>query len=262
MDLLNALWLSIIEGLTEYIPVSSTGHLILLSEALGLSGEKVKTFEVFIQLGAILAVVVLYPRRFTGLLDFSGGTEGFRGLGGLLRLGVACIPALIIGFLLRDFIKAELFNSTSVGLALITWAVVMVAVEMYKRAFTVQRLEQISLKHALWIGVFQCFSLWPGVSRSGATIVGAMLLGAERRVAAEFSFLVAVPIMTAAVLYDLYKSWTHLDASDATVFTFGFLVAFIVAVAAIKFFIALLNRVSLLPFAVYRVLLGIGVLFV
>ena len=263
MNIYQAFYHGIIEGLTEYIPVSSTAHLILLSELLGVKSDKSDLFDIFIQLGAILAVVLLYHKRFRALLDFSttSGKASFKGWHGILRLGLACLPTFILGFLFHKKIKAALFAPTPIAVALIVGGVAMLLVERRRRQASVGTLEQLSLRDAALIGLFQCFSLWPGISRAGATIVGAILLGAERKVAAEFSFLVAVPVLFAAVAFDMLKNFSLLDSSDLMAFTVGFVVSFLTAVAAIKFFIGLLARYTLKPFAIYRIALGIIVLF-
>lgn len=261
----DAILLGIVEGLTEFIPVSSTGHLILFGNALGFKGNTAASFEIFIQLGAILAVVVLYFKDFQGLLDFRGigdTAHSFSGLHGLLKLFLACLPAFVLGALAHDFIKEKLFSSFSVAIALIAGGLIMLMIESGNKTAQQQttQLANISPMQALKVGFFQCISLWPGISRSGATIVGGMLCGLERKLAAQFSFLVAVPVMSAAVLYDLLKSSAVLTREDMLVFATGFVVSFVTALFAIKFFISLLNRMTLKPFAYYRIALGILVL--
>lgn len=260
LSLPTALILAVVEGLTEFLPISSTGHMILVGRVLGLAGERASTFEIFIQLGAILAVVVVYWSRFAELVDVRCSQRGFKGKQGLARLVVASLPAFVLGYLLHRTIKAHLFNPWGVALALFSGGIVMILVERRCTQPNTLALDAITMRQAFLIGCFQCFSLWPGMSRSAATIVGGMLLGLERRVAAEFSFLVAVPVMFAATGYDLLKSRAFLSASDIPVFVVGFLVAFVVAVAAIKFFLALLQRWTLTPFAIYRIILGAALL--
>lgn len=257
-DLVKAFVLGVVEGLTEFIPVSSTGHLILFGDVLQFHGAKAATFEIFIQLGAIMAVVVLYWPRFRALLDFTAqaGSADFKGLDGLSKLFVACLPAFVLGYLAHDYIKEQLFSVLPVSIALLFGGVVMILVERRTREAHVQALEQISLLQCLGIGIFQCLALWPGVSRSGSTIVGGLLLGLERKVAAEFSFLLAVPVMFAATLYDLWKNSSVLGYEDVSVFAVGFLVSFVVAVFAIKFFLRMLERFTLAPFGYYRVVVG------
>ncbi|MBX7138505.1 MAG: undecaprenyl-diphosphate phosphatase [Oligoflexia bacterium] len=262
MDHLQAVLLGIIEGLTEFIPVSSTGHLIILGNLLGIDEQAAPTFEIFIQLGAILAVVALYFKRFKGLLDFSQpSAPSFSGWAGLLRLGAACLPVFLIGALTHHWIKAHLFFPGSVAAALILGGVVMLWVENRSAlSITTAKIEQLTLQQALLIGIFQILALWPGVSRSGATIIGAMLLGVGRSAAAEFSFLVAVPVMAAATLFDLLKSWSAIPSEQLVSFGIGFLVAFLTALVALRVFIGLVSRYSMRPFGWYRIGLGVLVL--
>jgi len=263
--LLSSIFLGIVEGVTEYIPVSSTGHLILFGTAIGFDAGGEGAFEVFIQLGAILAVLVLYTGRFTGLLDFSGGYQlreerGFTGLQGLTKLGLACLPAFVLGFLFHEFIKSHLFSPLPVAAALIFGGIVMVFIDRIVRAQRIETLEDISYARSFGIGLFQCFALWPGMSRSGSTIVGGMILGLDKKIAAEFSFLVAVPVMFAAVTYDMWKNFGLLSADDIMPFAVGFLVSFITAVVSIKFLMEILKRYSLAPIGYYRIVVGILVL--
>lgn len=255
-NLLIALVLGIVEGLTEFIPVSSTGHLILAGHFLGFTGERAETFEVVIQLGAIMAVVVLYWQRFKGLI-WPKPYVRFAGSRGLWLLALTTAPACILGLLLHGFIKEFLFGSTlSVLLALVVGAICMLGVSsMRKRPFCVS-LDELTPKMALGIGIFQCLALWPGFSRSAATIMGGILLGVKRGVAAEYSFIAAVPIMIAATGYDLLKSWQLFTGADLPFFCVGMVVAFISALLAIRTFVALLAHVTLAPFAIYRLILA------
>ena len=270
MDIFQAIILGVVEGLTEFIPVSSTGHLIIAGHFLGLVGEKAATFEVFIQLGAILAVVFLYKDRFLGLISLKK-TNNFSGINGLLLLGLTTLPALVFGALAHSYIKRNLFNMTTVALGLGIGGVIMLLIERQyarQRATTVPRegIDHLSFKDALAIGFFQSLALWPGVSRSGATIVGGIILGIHRKTAAEYSFLAAVPLMCAAVIFDLIKSVRDagsgalLSASDAPVFAIGFIVAFFSALLAIRYFIRLLGQVSLRPFGWYRIAVAVFIL--
>ena len=186
---MQAVWLGVIEGLTEFLPVSSTGHLILFERVLQSSIKNSETFEIFIQLGAILAVALLYWKRFRLLVDFSSPNllAGFSGWAGLFKLAAACAPAFILGAGLHESIKATLFKPFPVGVALITGAVLMFIVESNGKPKPIESVEQLSLWHCFGIGVFQCLALWPGMSRSGSTIIGAMLLGVARPAAADFS---------------------------------------------------------------------------
>ncbi len=252
-----AVVMGIVEGLTEYLPVSSTGHLIVAGTLLGLEGEKSKTFEIFIQLGAILAVVFYYWRRFLGLLDFrASGEDRFAGLRGCLLLGVTTAPVLVMGYLSHDYLKAHLFGPLTVAWALGVGGVAILAVERWRPPSDTDGLDRIGWGQALGIGLFQCLALWPGVSRAAATIVGGMLARLDRRTAAEYSFFAAVPALTAATIYDLYKSRDLLGAGDVPFFAVGFLVSFVAAWFAVAGFLRLLQRGSLRPFAWYRILIA------
>ncbi len=261
-DFWTAILLGLVEGLTEFIPVSSTGHLILFGDAIGFSGERAKAFDVFIQLGAILAVVVLYFRTFLGLLRFGEPETGMSGVLGCFKLFLACLPALVLGALLHKFIKAHLFAPVPVAIALILGGVVLVVIERLTKPKLIGGVDAISPRQALLVGLFQCLALWPGMSRSGSTIVGGMLLGIPRGVAAEFSFLVAVPVMCAAVGFDLLKSAHALQTSDIPLFATGFVVSFLSALLAIRIFIDVLRKYSLAAFGWYRIVLGIVVLWI
>jgi len=262
MDILIALTLGLIEGLTEFLPVSSTGHLILAGHFFDFTGPKAATFEIVIQLGAILSVVVLYRRRFIVLIPGrTGPRPAFSGWRGLWLLFVTSLPAAVLGLLVHDFIKARLFNPQTVAWALGAGAVAMILVEFRKTAARAVEIDQLTPAQALGIGMFQCFSLWPGFSRSAATIMGGMVLGADRRVAAEYSFLAAVPIMVAATGFDLYNCLDLLSAADLPFFAAGFAASFISALLAVKIFIRLVGRMSLRPFAYYRLVLAPLVLY-
>lgn len=255
-DLWVAVILGIVEGLTEFIPVSSTGHLIVVGKMLGFYGEKAACFEVFIQLGAILAVVMLYWRRFVALiptnLNFRSEFSGFSGFRGIFLLALTTFPALVLGALTHSYIKHYLFGPITVALALALGGLGILAAEKYKPEAKVRSLDDIDWKIALSVGLFQCLSLWPGVSRAGGTIIGGLLSGMDRKSATEYSFLAAVPVMIAAVSYDLYKSWSLLKWDDISFFAVGFVVSFISAALAIKTFIAAVQRWSLAPYAWYR----------
>ena len=250
-----AIVLGIVEGLTEFIPVSSTGHLIVAGRLLGFEGPTASTFEIFIQLGAILAIVVVERHRFVGLLK-PGQPVGFAGRRGCLLLAVTSAPILVLGFLLHGVIKEKLFSPTTVAVALLLGGVGILLAERFRPAPDTTSVDQLTLRQAIVIGLFQCLALWPGVSRAAATIVGGLLLGLERRTAASYSFLAAVPVMFAATLYDLLKSWSILDRSDLPGFAVGFVVAFFSAWAAVRWFLALLGRSSLRPFAWYRIVVA------
>ncbi len=272
MDIFQAIILGVVEGLTEFIPVSSTGHLIISGHFLGLTGEKAATFEVFIQLGAILAVVFLYKDRFLGLISLNK-TDNFSGMNGLLLLGLTTMPALFFGALAHSYIKQHLFNMTTVALGLGVGGIIMLLIERKKTGQAQgaphprDGIDNLNWKDALSIGFFQSLALWPGVSRSGATMVGGMILGINRKTSAEYSFLAAVPLMCAAVIFDLIKSVSDtggaplLQISDAPVFAIGFIVAFFTAILAIRYFIGLLGQVTLRPFGWYRIAMAVFILW-
>lgn len=252
-----AIILGIVEGLTEFLPVSSTGHLIITGYLLDFTGPKAETFEIVIQLGAILAVVALYRDRFLGLLA-PDPKRKFSGMYGLWLLFLTSLPASVVGLLAHGYIKEHLFSPTTVAVALAAGAVLIFVVEGMNKRADVESLDEITPKLALGIGLFQCLALWPGFSRSASTIMGGMLLGARRTVAAEYSFIAAVPIMFAATGYDFLKNHSLFERGDMLFLLLGFLVSFIAAWIAVKGFIILLGRLTLRPFAVYR--LGLAVL--
>lgn len=266
-----AIIIAILEGLTEFIPVSSTGHMILASHALGFTGPKVDTFMVFIQLGAILAVVGLYRERFLGLIPGRAAPATaaaslsaaavpvearFAGWRGLSLLALTTFPALVAGKLAHDYIKQHLFSPLTVAAGLAIGGVALIVVERLVRRPTRSGLDSLGPREALLIGCFQCLSLWPGVSRAGATIVGGMLIGLDRKTTAEYSFLAAVPVMLAAVSYDLYKSREFLSVSDVPLFALGFVVALASAWFAIRFFIKFLANHTMAGFGWYRIALA------
>lgn len=257
-NIVSAAILGIVEGLTEFLPVSSTGHLILAGHLLGFTGPKADSFEVIIQLGAILAVVVMYRERFFGLLR-ANPYRRFSGRRGVILLGLTCLPAALVGFFAHKAIKTYLFGPITVALALAGGAVAILAVEAMRRRVRYETLDDVSPALALGVGLFQCLSLWPGFSRSAATIMGGMLCGAKRSLAAEYSFIAAVPIMCVATAYDFYKTWRLYEASDLVVLAVGFVVSFFAAWAAVRAFIVLMGRTTLRPFAWYRLVLAAAV---
>jgi undecaprenyl-diphosphatase len=250
-----AIILGIVEGLTEFLPISSTGHLIIAGHLLNFTGPKADTFEIVIQLGAILAVVVLYWDRFVGLV-FPDKERKFSGVYGLWLLFLTSLPASVLGLLTHHYIKAYLFSPFTVAIALAVGALLIFVVEAKDFQKTTLTLDEITPKTAFGIGLFQCLALWPGFSRSASTIMGGMILGAKRTVAAEYSFIAAVPIMFAATGYDFLKNYALFQADDLIFLLIGFLVSFIAAWLAVKGFIVLLGRLTLRPFAVYRIVLA------
>jgi undecaprenyl-diphosphatase len=252
--------LGIVEGLTEFIPVSSTGHLIVAGHLLGFEGPKAATFEVFIQLGAILAVVFLFKSQFLRLCMFraSGGFAGYRGI---ILLGLTTIPALLLGAAAHRLIKTYLFTPASVALGLGIGGVGILVIERWLPRVKKSGLDGLNYKDAAVVGFSQCLALWPGMSRSACTIVGGMAVGIERETAAQYSFLAAVPIMCAATVFDLYKSLPILQGSDLPTFGIGFVVSFMAAWLAIKFFLRYLGSHTLKPFGWYRIIVALGILW-
>lgn len=255
MQILIAILLGIVEGLTEFLPISSTGHLILIGDMVGFTGDKASTFQIFIQLGAILAVVWLYHQRFAGLLQLRHN-NGLRGKRGLLMLGLTTLPALLAGFLLHDFIKDNLFQPRTVAIGLAVGGVIMIIFERFKHKAGTISLDSITPRQALGVGLFQLFALWPGVSRSASTIIGGVVQGLDRKTAVEYSFLIAVPVMIAATGYDLLKSLDILRAADIPLFASGFIAAFAAATFAVKYFVEFVKRFGFTVFGWYRIALA------
>ncbi|WP_123040499.1 undecaprenyl-diphosphate phosphatase [Cohnella candidum] len=258
--IVTAIIQGIIEGLTEFLPVSSTGHLILSGDLMSFKGDKADTFEVFIQLGAILAIVVLYWRKYLSLLGIVKNEVSQEANGHSLNLGhiiVACLPAMAMGLVLNKVIKNYLFSPYTVLIGLVVGGVFMIYAERNAKPAKAQSMDGLSYRQALQIGLFQCLALWPGFSRSGATIAGGLLIGASYRAATNFSFLIAVPMMVAASGFDMLKSYKTLTASDMGYFAVGFVIAFIVALLAVVSFMKLLEKLKLSSFAYYRFVLAI-----
>ncbi|QKJ88724.1 Undecaprenyl-diphosphatase [Paramixta manurensis] len=267
---IHQLWvaaiLGIVEGLTEFLPVSSTGHMIIVGHLLGFEGDTAETFEVVIQLGSILAVVVMFWRRLFGLIGIHFGEVKHEGVGSghltLIHILLGMVPAVVVGLVFHDQIKT-LFNPINVMYALVVGGVLLIAAEMLKpKQPKAVGIDDISYRQAFIIGCFQCLALWPGFSRSGATISGGMLMGVSRYAASEFSFILAVPMMIGATGLDLYKSIGFLTMADLPLFGVGFITAFIVALIAIKFFLHIIKRISFIPFAIYRFIVAAAVYLV
>ena len=257
--LVIAVILGLVEGATEFIPVSSTGHLILAGEWLGFTDDRAKTFEVFIQLGAICAIVWIYREllwRTVRGLAVEPASRRFAA-----NLIVAFLPAAIAGFLFHDLIKDALFNPRTVAVALVLGGIVMLVIERRPpRPDPVDDSRTMPVRLALGVGLAQMLALVPGVSRSGATIMGGYALGLSRAAATEFSFFLAIPVMFAATLYDLLKSRDVLSAADAPMFATGFVVAFVSALVVVRALLAFVRRSSFVPFAWYRIVLGLALL--
>jgi undecaprenyl-diphosphatase len=264
-DWLAAIILGLVEGITEFIPVSSTGHLVIAGHLIGFEGDRASTFEIFIQLGAILAVVFLYFDLFLKLIPRRlevKEEQGFSGLRGLLLLAVTTIPAVFLGGLSHSTIKNDLFTPGTVAIGLAVGGVAILLVEPRLPAVKRIGLDSLTWRDAFIIGLFQCLALWPGMSRSAMTILGAMIIGIERKTAAEYSFFAAVPALVAATGYDLLKSRDLLQTSDILIFGIGFVVAFISAWFAVKVFIRLVSTHRLAPFGWYRLVVAAAVLLV
>jgi len=258
---LSALLLGAVEGLTEFLPISSTGHLIIVSHLMGLTDEKDKVFAIAIQLGAILAVVWEYRARFAAMLMGLGSDPVQRRFA--FNLAVAFVPAAVTGLLFHKQIKAVLFNPVSVAVALVLGAFVIFAVERWYTRRGVARVaavDEMTWKDALKVGIAQCFSLIPGTSRSGATIMGGMIVGLSRAAATQFSFFLAVPIMIAATGYSLWSSRSLLTGADMAPFATGFVTAFVFALLAVRTLIRYVANHDFRAFAWYRIALGIVVL--
>lgn len=246
--------LGLVEGATEFIPVSSTGHLIVVSSWLDLVDERAKTFDIFIQLGAILAIVWLYRRRLgRAVLSARQDPKSRRFMGNLL---IASLPAALVGFAAHDWIKAQLFNPTVVAVALIAGGVLILLIEYWAPPSRLGDVNEVPPGTAFGIGLAQVLSLVPGISRSGATIMGGYALGLSRIAATEFSFFLAIPVMLAATLYDLIKSWSALTPADVLMFAVGFTVSFVSAVIIVRAFLAYVSGHSFNAFAWYRIGFG------
>ncbi len=257
--LMQALVLGAVEGLTEFLPVSSTGHLIIVGDLLGFTGERAKTFDIFIQLGSILGVMWHYRVKVLGLVVKLHQPPERRFV---LNLFIAFLPAATLGLLTHKYIKLYLFNPVTVACALILGGFVILVIERWHahRGARIHKIEDMTYTDALKVGVAQTFSLVPGTSRAGATIVGGLLTGLSRTAATEFSFFLAMPTMIAATLYDLYKNLHLLRAEDAVVFGIGFIMAFITALIVVKTFLVFVSRHTFKPFAWYRIVFGALVL--
>ena len=281
MLLLKALLLGIIEGLTEFLPVSSTGHLIIFGDLLNYTDEKSKVFKIVIQFAAILAVCWDYRARLTDRLTQAAGVTGhyarvefkqhglMQALPRFLRedsirfwwnLFVGFLPAAVLGLLFYKIIKAYLFNPMVVASMLILGGLLILYIE--KRAYhpRLNTVEDMRWTDALKVGFAQAMAMIPGTSRSGATIMGGLIFGLSRKTAAEFSFFLAIPTMFAATVYDVYKNWAQFDAADLPVFAVGFVASFFAAMVAVKAFIKYVSNNSFVPFAWYRIVFGLVIL--
>ena len=278
--------LGIVEGLTEFLPVSSTGHLILVGHMLGFEGDLAASAEISIQLGAILAVIAYERQKLMSMIGQAGreqrdvstmiqarGTTPWstvlktswathKNLWFLLGLGLAFLPAAAIGFLTHSWIKNHLFTPQTVAASSILGGFIILAVEARRDQARVHQLEQVSLPSAFWIGIAQCASLFPGMSRSGSTIIGGLLVGLDRKVATEYSFFLALPTLIVATCYQMWKSRDVFQQEDYVALGIGMLVSFVVAWIVIAAFLSFVKRHTLRPFAYYRILMGIVVFYI
>lgn len=250
----GAMLLGVVEGLTEFIPVSSTGHLILLVDLIGFRGPPGKVFEIVIQLGAILAVCWAYRAKLAGVaFGMFDDPDDFRFVQNLL---LAFVPALVIGAVAHRFIKEVLFSPWVVAVALILGGLAILVIERNLPLSRHHAIEKFPPRLAFLIGLCQSVAMIPGISRSGATIMGALMLRVDRKIATEFSFFLAIPTMLAATVYDLYKNWSTLTVDGAGVIAVGFLAAFVCALFVVRSVIAFISRHGFVPFAWYRIGLG------
>ncbi|MDF1999324.1 MULTISPECIES: undecaprenyl-diphosphate phosphatase [Peribacillus] len=269
-EIFVAVILGLVEGLTEFAPVSSTGHMIIVDDlwlnSKELFGSEVaNAFKVVIQLGSILAVVVLFWGRFMDLLGLRKlkGTSAANGQKlNLLQIIVGLLPAGVLGLLFEDYIDDNLFTMKTVIVGLFLGAFLMIAADKFRPKLTAETVDQITYKQAFGVGLIQCLSLWPGFSRSGSTISGGVLLGMSYRAASDFTFIMAVPIMAGASLLKIVKYWDSFTPEVLPFFIAGFISAFIFALLCIRFFLILINKVKLTPFAIYRIVLAVVLLFI
>jgi undecaprenyl-diphosphatase len=268
-EIVVALILGFVEGLTEFAPVSSTGHMIIVDDMWLHSKELfsmpvANTFKVVIQLGSILAVVIVFKDRFINMLHLNRSKKnGAESKLGFSHVIVGIIPAGIIGVLFEDYIDEHLFSINTVVIGLIAGAILMIIADFVQRKGHLKKLDtvdKISYMQALGMGLFQCLGLWPGFSRSGSTMAGGVLLGMSHRAAADFTFIMAVPIMAGASGISLLKNWEHFTMDALPFFIAGFISAFVFALLSIKFFLKLIDKVKLVPFAIYRIVLGLLIL--
>ena len=255
--LLKACLLGLIEGLTEFIPVSSTAHLVLFSYLIEFDSIKNNVFEIAIQAGAILAICIIFRQRIiqTTLQINQKKSQKFS-----LNILLAFLPSVLFGILFHEYIKSYFFSNFSIAIALIIGGIIMIIVERVDRINNITNIDKICYQNSLIIGLCQTLAMIPGVSRSGATIIGGMLFGLDRKTATEFSFFLAIPTITSACLYDVYKNYSQLSFSDIELILIGSIISFISALLVIKWFMKFVSRYSFIGFGFYRIILGILVL--
>ena len=253
MDIFQAIIIGIIEGFTEFLPISSTGHMIVASEFLGIDQDAVtKAYEVIIQFAAIMAVMLIYKEKIT-----------FKKIDLWIKLFIAFLPLAIVGFIFKDQIKA-LFNVETVAWMFIIGGIIFLVLEYFHKEdeSITTTVEEVNFKQAIWVGVSQVFALIPGTSRSGATMVGGLLVGLDRKTSSDFSFLLAIPVMGAVTAYDLLKHYHEFADANLLAFGVGFVVAFVVAYITVKLFLVFIQKFSFVPFGVYRIIFGVVLLMV
>ena len=258
MDWIIASIMGLVEGLTEFLPVSSTGHLIITGHLLGFTGPNAETFEIVIQLGAILAVCWLYRERIIDVILHMWTRERERRFA--INILIAFIPAVIFGLMFHSIIKTYLFNPLTVAGALIVGGIAIIWIERRPQHVQFETIDDIGWREALKVGLAQCLALFPGVSRAGATIMGGIVFGLSRRAATEMSFFLAIPTMLAATVFDVYQNRDILSLDDLPVFTVGFVAAFVFAMLAIKGLLRFISHHSFEAFAWYRIVFGLLVL--
>ena len=263
IEIIKSVIIGIVQGITEWLPISSTGHMILLDEFIKLNVTKsfLDMFLVVIQLGSILAVIYLYFNRLNPFSKGKNEQEKKETFSLWLKVVVGCIPAAVVGFLFDDFIHEKLYSPTTVALTLILYGILFIIVENQKKNYPLNKLNKLNYKTAFLIGIFQVLALIPGTSRSGATIIGASILGASRSVAAEYSFFLAIPVMFGAsgfkFLKYVLKVGMSFSITESLILVFGMLSAFFVSVWAIKFLMNYIKKHDFKAFGYYRIILGI-----
>ncbi|MFS0781673.1 undecaprenyl-diphosphate phosphatase [Bacillus sp. 1P06AnD] len=255
MDIVKAIIMGIVEGLTEFLPISSTGHMILVGHIIHFEGKSASVFEVVIQLGSMLAIAFLYWKRYVSLLNPATLKKDNKRFN-IIHVFLGILPAGLVGVVFHDFIKT-LFSPAYVLTFLILGAFLMIYADKKNKIITAETIDQLTYMQSFKIGLFQIFAVLPGFSRAGSTISGGLLVGANPKTAAEFSFLIALPVMIGATGLDLLKNIDIITGGNIPVFIVGFITAFIVAMLAVVSFLKLLERVSLSAFAYYRILLAV-----
>lgn len=252
-----AVIVGVVEGLTEFIPVSSTGHMIIVGHLLGFTGPLADVFDVFVQLGAILSVIFIYKERFLRFFT-RDGWDASKGLS-VWHVAAGIVPVMAVAFVFYHYIKTYLFSPLTVAVGLVLGGLLLIYAERRtadRQEEPVRDVDKITLKQAAWVGVFQFLSLWPGFSRSGSTIAGGLLVGLSREAAASYTFLIAVPIMFCACIYDLLRNMHMLSVGDLQVLGIGFVTSFVVAYASVLWFLKFLQKYDLTSFAWYRIILA------